>query len=836
MADLTSVLLAAQSENQAVRVAAEQQLKQAEQQNLPQYLVALAQELGSDHPVLSRRLAGLNIKNLFTGKDEGVVAEQQARWVALDVAIKGQVKTIIMQVLSSPVADARHSAAQIINCIAQIELPRKEWPELMPTLCQNATTTNEFLRQSSLEAIGYICEEIDDELLAASSNQILTAVVSAATPDQANMDIKRIAVQALLNSLSFAKGAFEREVERTYLMRVLLEATRAPDNKVKEYAFQCLVKVASLYYSKLDAYIQGIFNMTILAIKNETEQAVVLQAIEFWSTLAEVETQLAAQAEEEGKTGANSPCKNYVLGALQYLIEALWTTLLKQEEDEDEDTWNISCGGGTCLALISLCVRDAIVPIIMPVISQNIQNSEWRAREAATLAFGSVLEGPARASLHTFIVAALPILMKHMADPNDMVKDTTAWALGRIFQHHKEEVGENLHNVIATLFTALDTSSSLVSANICWAVHIIAESYDSGDSATSPMSPVFQYCVQGLIKASQRKDADDDKLRCSAYAAINTLVHCCAKDCITYVSALVPVCVQKIQTTLAAPPKDSDEKREFAETQALLTVADALMFLYLQILGSTNSSVNEEALMAVGSLCNAVEGDFVKYLGHFMPRLLVGLRNSAEYEACCVAIGVVGDLCRALANHMTPYAAEIVKILLDHLLNPEVDRSIKPPIFSTFGDLAMSIAGDFLPFLPSVIQMLQQASVAKLEDSEDDDQIDYLNQLRESICEGYTGILQGLRACNRANDVISAVEPMLSLVSVVLDDPNKTESLTRCVVGLLGDLAHSLGPNVKRWLATAAVIKVLDDVRAADYSETTQNIATWAKELITQLM
>lgn len=46
----------------------------------------------------------------------------------------------------------------------------------------------------------------------------------------------------------------------------------------------------------------------------------------------------------------------------------------------------------------------------------------------------------------------------------------------------------------------------------------------------------------------------------------------------------------------------------------------------------------------------AVEGDFEKYMPHFRPFLCLGLNNYEEHQVCGVAVGVVGDICRALES------------------------------------------------------------------------------------------------------------------------------------------------------------------------------------------
>lgn len=115
----------------------------------------------------------------------------------------------------------------------------------------------------------------------------------------------------------------------------------------------------------------------------------------------------------------------------------LLETLLKQDEDQDQDdgAWNIAMAGGTCLGLIARTVGDDIIPLVMPFIEENITKSDWREREAATYAFGSILDGPSPEKLTGIVNMALNFMLAALKmDPNSHVKDTTAWTLGRIFE------------------------------------------------------------------------------------------------------------------------------------------------------------------------------------------------------------------------------------------------------------------------------------------------------------------------------------------------------------------------------------------------------------------
>jgi importin subunit beta-1 len=123
----------------------------------------------------------------------------------------------------------------------------------------------------------------------------------------------------------------------------------------------------------------------------------------------------------------------------------LLETLLKQEEDQDQDdnAWNISLSGGTCPGLISRTVGDAVVPLVMPFVETNITKPDWHCRGAASFAFGSILEGPSVGKLAPLVQAGLDFLLNTMNDANSQVKDTTAWTLERVFELLHSPAGIN---------------------------------------------------------------------------------------------------------------------------------------------------------------------------------------------------------------------------------------------------------------------------------------------------------------------------------------------------------------------------------------------------------
>ena len=82
------------------------------------------------------------------------------------------------------------------------------WPNLLQILVSNVTnaSSTEMCKEATLEAIGYICQDIDTRCLEEKSNEILTAIVHGMKRDEPSNHVRLAATNALLNSLEFSQG------------------------------------------------------------------------------------------------------------------------------------------------------------------------------------------------------------------------------------------------------------------------------------------------------------------------------------------------------------------------------------------------------------------------------------------------------------------------------------------------------------------------------------------------------------------------------------------------------------------------------------------------------
>lgn len=796
--------------------------------------------------------------------------------------MKQQIRVGLLSTLGSASAEVRHTAALVLAKLAAIEIPRSTWPDLIPALLERANSSGSpaGLRHATLEALGYVCEELgafeEDYIDQEQVNSMLTAVVAGMRPDETDMDLRIAATTALNNALEFAHTNFSNDQERNYLMQMVCHGTQASDPRVRRAAWECLVRIAGFYYSKLPAYMADIFALTQQAVRSDEEE-VALQALELWSTVAEEEFERDNSNDATSSTAdsdnADSVNHNFVRAALPQLVPLLLEQLTKQEDgaDSDDGAWNPSLAAGTALGLAANVVGDPIVELVMPFVQENIQRNtgseeDWRARDAATFAFGSILQGPSVETLGTLARSGLGFLLTALKDPNPQVRNTTAWTLGRIFECVSGEElnpplldANSLGPVIGVLLEAIRDEAH-IAEKVCYALSQLASVFRYAPPP-SPLSPFFESIVGALLEtAARQSDAGGDavRLQMQAFEAVNEVVRASSLEAADLVARLLPVGVGKLMEATANPPGVPEAAERQAEVQGLLCGvlqvamqklsegsddirhlaaqhADSIMQALLRVLTWRAGSVHEEALLAVGALTYVTGRDFSKYLEAYFPILERALQNYQEKETCQFAVSNVGDVCRAVDEQIFPYCDRLMTLLLQNLQNNEVHRDIKPQILSAFGDVAMAVGDRFENYLSHVVQVLQSAAGLCIEQAataarDDEDSVDYVNALRGGILEAWAGMFNGLSKQKVDQYLRGYATSLLEFIEAISADQTSQDiSVWRSAAALLGDVASSLSgvatlfqqkPFVKPFLQHCA------------QNETIRETAQWALHMV----
>ncbi|KAJ0829037.1 putative armadillo-like helical, importin beta family [Helianthus annuus] len=177
------------------------------------------------------------------------------------------------------------------------------------------------------------------------------------------------------------------------------------------------------------------------------------------------------------------------------------------------------------------------------------------------------------------------------------------------------------------------------------------------------------------------------------------------------------------------------------ETERFDRANDALICLQVifQKLGSTDETADSTIKAAAAEIMPVLLNIFDIKSPTVHEKAKIFGSGFKDQRVCSVCLGVFGDICRALDYKVLPFSHDIMPRLVKLLSS--VDVSVKPPVFSCFGDLALAIGSESERLVPYVVPLMEEA--AKIVDEET---VEYGNQLKQSIFEAYSGLLQGCRS------------------------------------------------------------------------------------------
>lgn len=833
-----------------VRLQSETQLKTLSNENFLQYAGVLSQVLVEDScKVEARILAALSLKNELIAKDSTRSKQFAQRWmIQIDDNSKQLIKSNALQALVSSEDRVANASAQLIAAIADIELPLGKWSDLMKLMVDNTNPSQpENVKRASLLALGYICESADpqSQTLIAESNNILIAIVQGAQPTETSKTVRLAALNALADSLIFIKNNMEREGERNYLMQVVCEATQATENDIQAAAFGCLSRIMSLYYSFMKPYMeQALYALTIATMESPDDK-VASMTVEFWSTICEEEIDIAYELSQF--PGSPLQSFNFALASLKDVVPTLLKLLTRQNDDFEDDDWNVSMSAGVCLQLFAQNCGDAILDPVLQFVEQNITDTDWRKREAAVMAFGSIMEGPNKDQKTYYVHQALPAVLNLMNDESLQVKETAAWCIGRIADIVVDaiDVQEHLPGVVNACVTGL-ADHPKIATNCSWTIINLVEQL--AEQTPSPIYNYYPVLVDALITGANKPD-NEFNARASAFSALTTIVECSNNEVAETSASISSFVMDKLGQTMTVDESQLslEALQSLQELQSNIltvlaavirkspnsveTVSDMLMELFMKLLDKKDSAfIEDDVFYAVSSLSFSLGPKFEKYLEAFSPYLVKAL-NQVSSTVAITAVGFVADIANSLGEDFKKYSNAFMSVLGQMISNSNAKKELKPTVLSVFGDIASNIGPDFIPYLGDVMNLCVAAQNTKPENGSLD-AIDYYVKVLESVLDVYVGIIGGLHA--NPQPVYEYIGTIFQFISLVAEEPQlcSDDSTARSAVGMIGDIA-TMYPDgsIKQFYAQDTLTDFIKRTRSnPTFSQSTKDTARWARE------
>ena len=322
------------------------------------------------------------------------------------------------------------------------------------------------------------------------------------------------------------------------------------------------------------------------------------------------------------------------------------------------------------------------------------------------------------------------------------------------------------------------------------------------EEQSNGLSPYVQPLVTKLLTISENVGC---KVKVDAYEAASLFIDNSALDQIPFILQVLTEAITRLENSFITALDANDR----ATSQSLICgvisncfkklpvaaftdVVDKAVENLLKVLSVQGPSAEEDAFMALGYIADKLGVIFDRYAAHVTPFLIQSLKKPEELSVFTITITCLSSVYKSCSDSLLPITDEIMTELLDVLKSPTVDRSLKPNVIGVLCDISMNIGGEFERYLGSVMVVLQEAQMCG-QTANDDETVEYMEQLRISIFEAYTGITHGLWEGGKISLLQPYIDGIFIFISNIVQIEDVSDELLSAAVGLTGDLARIIG-------------------------------------------
>ncbi|MEW5299688.1 MAG: hypothetical protein WDW36_002678 [Sanguina aurantia] len=488
---------------------------------------------GDSLPPEVRQSAGLQLKNNL-----------KLTYGATSEDLRKSIKTVLLPMLVHSERVLRHTNGTIISVMVGHS---GLWPDLLSALAQCMDSEDVNAVDGALDTLFKVIEEFPAELdttvpagAPVSASCIIVPLLLKLLPC-VRPDVRHISV-ACLNMLARDMPRGLQDALDSYLQGLFALAN--DDNaRVRKEVCIGLVQLLNIQPDVLQPFLYQVIEY-MLASNEHADEEVALQSADFWQAFCEAqldpdllrpflpklipllmknmvfeehdeEVEEAEAAESSVREDKDQDIKPFHQKQKEHNGDAGGMDSASGEEgprddDNDSDTpmarWNLRRASAAGLDRLSLTYHDELLPVLLPIVQQRLQNSDWHARESAILALGAVSEG-CHTGLLPFLDGMVAMLLPAVADPRPLVRIITCWSLSRYSHWLLKGVADRgqqgvalLDAVVKALLQCMLDRNRKVQESACSAIATVAEVAGS-ESTMKALQPLLLPIVQHLSAA-----------------------------------------------------------------------------------------------------------------------------------------------------------------------------------------------------------------------------------------------------------------------------------------------------------------------------------------------
>jgi len=738
-----------------VRNDAEKQIEDFKANHFGHYVASLARLFsnpGNDTTI--RRASSLSLKNALESKDDNQRVLNAQRWLALPAEVRAEIKSSLMKVFSTEEdMNLISDLAQCIGYIGTTEIPVKQWDDLVVTLLALTDMNRKGVTQrdvaSGIKAIGYLCYQLKKENLqkhlqtqyASILKNTMDAVASK------NQELMLEGMRTFQSSVEFYHDIFTTDEYRDWIVQTLLSTiTEYMQPDLQELTLETLAQVYTQYYENMTPTdVERTYNVTSVIITDENnafDEAVRKQAIEVWCAICEEESHLAE--DDDPKTRQMVQERNYAGKVIPALHDSLCKLLVTQHDDIDDTEWNLRTSASVGLKWFAIAVGDPIIQLVFPFVQANIENKDWKLREAAISAFNACLDGPQLMEIAKIANHAFQFLVHLMQnDPNACVRANAVFAVGEVYNAIIGATTEEEMTIVMNftddkyIMPLMEVYKKLLQAgdetpvirDICFALEYISKAAQMRQQVhpneQSKITPHFEALIQALIGITSRgvSQGESTELINSAVEALVVLCETGPEECKHLIYQLAQHSTERLGTALKHLSENRIHPTVYRDQQTWWSSvleqtikrlrkeeAAEIINSIFQVVDTTMSASDADKTDPVYiliAMIGMLGPDMAPYANNFVPKLYGLMANHADFVLCSSVLTATTKFANEMGQAFDPFTEQLLGICQQLLRDPLLNRELRPEIVAVFGDVAMALGLSYARFHGATLDLFE---------------------------------------------------------------------------------------------------------------------------------
>ena len=755
---------------------------------------------------------------------------------------KNKIKLLVLSTLASSKKEIRTSASTVISSISKVDSPiTQTWPELLPSLTENAFNADINMKLSAIEALGYVCEELTTKSIDASNvDKIMNSLIQNLTDEKNSVDVIIQVLKALYYTIKLAEKNFSKKNERNIIMNAIFQIGNkyeTNENVLEKIAmlFIEMLSISSYYDYIEDNYLQIMkFSFNIFQKYKDSKERLASFGLEIISCIGDEEVKRITKG-NISLTKLNDiyeidkKYRGYLAKVSNNLQQLIVANVKIPDDDEDESEWTLS---KACLNILNLMAQteSQILSQFYKEIITQINNSKENLNERGKcwLLLGSSITPVNRAETSKIIGSYINVIFADLKQTQSLkLKKCVSfliYKLTKVFPKFFEQ--QKIGTIIEYLSSEIKTCKDLIIiGNLCKSLQNIIKAF--GDLETNKssclLSPFFEKILNNIYidAKSDIKQISEGistiNTSLSRLMTIGTLIDYSSHDKQNQIIEVIKhflIQIEAVQNDIDLLISLGSNKETIFHIQEIyFTLLQKLFNKYkepisldfaqkiwqlTETLFKYRQSVFDEANIALGALARNMKKNFKQIFVLYYPYIEYSIDSFSNNSLS--KSGLVALLhCIESTEDSIGKTEDMIKILIKVCTSNDVIRSNKTIAIHILGELCLFTSNIFQPYLEAVMKLLFSAAQmgVNIGPDADEDVIEFVKTLRYELIQAFTCI--ELTYNDNQQILTPFIQDLFAFVKSCVEDKYiQTLEILKSILNLIIDLFGMYGNQFKQ--------------------------------------